>query len=101
MPRLPAFCLAAVAALPGLAAAQTQQCGERGRIVGILAEKYGETPRSIGLTPQGALVETYASDDTRSWTITVSFPDGRMCLLASGTSFEALQPGLIPSGAPA
>ena len=100
MRRLTVLCLA-LALAPGLAAAQPQQCGERERIVQVLSEKYGESRRSIGLTAQGAMVETYASDATGSWTITVTFPAGQMCLLASGQSYVSLADEVVPSGAPA
>lgn len=101
MRRLPALCLAACVLMPGLAAAQSQRCEDRDKIIGILADKYGESRRAIGLTAKGAVVETYASEASGSWTITVTFPDGRTCLLASGQSFEALQDAGVPSGAPA
>lgn len=102
MRRLTALCLAAaVAQLPTLAAAQSQQCGARAQILEILADRYGESRRSIGLTAQGAVVETYASAETGTWTITVTFPAGKMCLIASGQSYEPTADDVIPSGAPA
>lgn len=94
----PMIALAVVAAfialvlLSSAAEAQSpQQCGQREKILEILEVKYGETRRSIGLTAQGAVVETFASEDTGTWTVSVTFPQGRMCLIATGQAFEAVQ----------
>jgi cation diffusion facilitator CzcD-associated flavoprotein CzcO len=81
---------AVVAANP--ADAQTRTCGERERIVHILADRYGETVRSRGLASATQVIEVYASEETGSWTITVTTPDGRTCLLASGQAYQAHLP---------
>ncbi len=79
---------AATAALP--AGAQSRSCGDRDRIVAILAERYGETVRSMGLAANASIFEVFASDETGSWTITMTTPDGQTCLMASGLAFDAL-----------
>jgi hypothetical protein len=33
-------------------------------------------------------MELYAADTTGTWTITVTLPDGQMCLMASGVGYE-------------
>lgn len=73
-------------------------CGERDSIVSRLAERYGESRQSIGLGTSNRLVETFANPDTGSWTITVTLPDGTMCLMASGQAFEAVDEVLTPAG---
>ena len=101
MRRLSALCLAAALTQgPAPAAAQARQCDSRDKVLGLLAEKYGETRQSIGLTTQGTVVETFASSETGTWTVTVTHPDGRMCLIASGDAFENLSEALPPRGAP-
>ena len=52
--------------------------------------------QSMGLGGQGAVVETFASSDTGTWTITVTMPNGMTCMIASGQSFEALIEALPP-----
>ena len=59
-------------------------------VVARLAGKYGETQRSIGMTGDGVLVETWASEGG-SWTIIVSLPSGLSCYVTSGEGFEAVQ----------
>lgn len=75
-----------------------RNCGERGPIVERLADRYGESRQSIGLGTQNRIVETFANPETGSWTITVTMPNGTMCLLASGHAFEAVTEGLTPTG---
>lgn len=65
-----------------------QKCGARGEIVQRLGNQYGETRRGLGLGGGDRVVEVFASDATGTWTITVTLPDGRMCLVASGQSWE-------------
>ncbi len=77
------------------------QCDTRDRVVAFLAERYGETRRSIGLAGEGAVMELFAADDTGTWTITVTLTDGQMCLVASGAAYEAVTEDLPAKGTPA
>lgn len=77
------------------------QCDQRDRVVAFLAERYGETRRSIGLAGDGAVMELFAAADTGSWTITVTLPDGQMCLVAAGSAYEAVTEALPAKGIPA
>lgn len=79
-------------------AQQSRNCAPRDVVVERLADGYGESRQSIGLGAQGAVVETFASDETGSWTITVTNPSGLTCLVASGQSFETLAEALPPKG---
>ena len=81
-------------------AAQSQagNCGERSQIVERLQQKYGETRRSVGLAANSGVVETFASTDTGSWTIVITLPNGRTCLVAAGEAFEAVEDGELKTG---
>jgi hypothetical protein len=63
-------------------------CGKRTDIVRQLDEKYGETRRSMGLAGGRGVVELYASDETGSWTILLTTPQGNACMMASGEAFQ-------------
>ncbi|MEM8555900.1 MAG: hypothetical protein AAGF71_13875 [Pseudomonadota bacterium] len=67
-----------------------RNCAERDMILQRLNSNYGETRQSVGLGANNSLVEIFASDKTGTWTITVTMPDGRTCLIASGQAFENL-----------
>lgn len=70
--------------------AQGRNCAPREVVVQRLAEKYGESRQAIGIGQQGMVMETFASMESGTWTITVTMPTGMTCLMASGQSFEAL-----------
>lgn len=70
--------------------AEQRNCAPREVVLDRLSEKYGESRRGIGLVQQGSVMEVFASDDTGTWTITVTLPNGMTCLVASGQSYETL-----------
>lgn len=88
---------AMIAALPVTASAQ-QNCNDRSEVISQLNEKYQENQRSIGLASNGAIVETYASDETGTWTIIVTRPDGVSCLVADGRHYQETNIPLPPQG---
>ena len=74
-----------------------EQCAPRDHVAAQLSQKYGETPRAMGLAADGrAIVDVFASDGG-SWTITVTTPDGRTCLIAAGSAFVTME---YPAGVP-
>lgn len=91
----------AAALIPAPDALANPQCGPRDRIVALLADRYSETRRAIGLAGPNLVMEVYAAEDSRSWTITVTSPDGVTCLIASGQGFEAVVEALPADGSPA
>lgn len=86
------FGLVAGLAIP--AQAQQGTCGPHALIVERLATGYGESRQSIGLAPNNTVVETFASAETGSWTITVTNAAGITCLVAAGQAFEYLAESL-------
>lgn len=70
--------------------AQAAQCAERSMVIERLQSKYGESRQSIGLGQNNAVVEVYASQNSGTWTIIVTMPNGQSCLVASGESYEHL-----------
>ena len=83
----------------GHVSAETRRnCAPRDVVLERLADGYGETRQSIGLGANDAVVEVFASDETGTWTITVTTASGVTCLVASGQSFETLAEALPPKG---
>lgn len=82
-------------------AQQTRNCGPREIVVDRLAEGYGETRQSIGLGANNAVIEVFASEDSGTWTITVTTPNGMTCLVASGQAYETLAEALPAKGSDA
>lgn len=77
---------------------QQRNCGVRDQIVEALSERYGESRQSIGLGANNQVVEVYASLETGTWTITITMPNGMMCLVASGQAYEAVAEALPTKG---
>ena len=90
--------LVAMAACHPVFAQQQQNCAERETVIERLKSKYGETRQSIGMAPKGRVVETFASEATGTWTITVTTANGITCLVASGQSYESLNEVVEPVG---
>jgi hypothetical protein len=76
----------------------TPQCGPRAEVIALLADRYGETRRALGLAGDAAVMELYASDTSGTWTVTLTLPDGQMCLMASGAGYEAVTEDLPARG---
>lgn len=70
------------------AQAQNGICGERDAIVNRLQDKYGETRQSMGLQRNNGVVEIFASEESGTWTILVTLPNGMTCLVAAGEAWD-------------
>ena len=79
-------------------AQQNRNCGPREMVVNRLAEGFGETRQSMGLGANNAVIEVFASEESGTWTITVTSPNGVTCLVASGQAFEELAEALPAKG---
>ncbi len=88
-----------------LAAAQVAhsapQCGSRETVTAFLADRDDEHLRSLGIAGQAAVMELFTAETTGTWSITITLPDGRMCLMASGSNYETVSEGLPAKGDPA
>ncbi|QHQ36269.1 hypothetical protein [Algicella marina] len=80
--------LSLASGLAGSAAAQQKPCGEREQIVSRLGDKYGEARTARGLSHNNGMVEVYASEETGTWTILITLPNGETCLVAAGDFWE-------------
>ena len=67
-------------------------CAERNVIVDTLTDRYGEQVHGMGLAHQNRIVEVYVSEETGTWTITVTSADGTTCLMAAGQHFAQIVP---------
>jgi hypothetical protein len=83
------------------AQAGAPQCGPRAAVVAQLADRYGETRRSIGVAANNMVMELFASEASESWTITVTTTQGQTCLIASGQGYETMAEPLPAKGEPA
>ena len=93
------LCLSALTATN--AEAQTSRvCGLHAKVIERLHTGYGETRQMIGLGSNGAILEVFASEESGSWTILVTNPQGVSCLIAAGQAFENVRGQIILEGDP-
>jgi hypothetical protein len=62
-------------------------CGERREIVTSLEQRFEETPVGIGLMQPGRVLELLVSE-SGSWTLLVTMPNGRSCIISAGEHWE-------------
>lgn len=93
---------AALFASTPVAEAETRPaCARRDQVIQKLEEKFGETLRSVGLHQTEGVVEVYSSEETGTWTILMTRPDGMSCLISSGQMWEQDATPLQKPGQPA
>jgi len=68
-------------------AQQPMACAERSALVGELKEKYKEASQGLGMTGNGAVMELMTSEGG-SWSLVVTMPNGKSCLIATGSGWE-------------
>ena len=101
MKNLLALALLCLYALTATAEAQTgRACGLHAKVIERLYTGYGETRQMIGLGANGAILEVFASEESGSWTILATNPQGVSCLIAAGQAFEHVRGEIILDGDP-
>ncbi|MCZ6860724.1 MAG: hypothetical protein O7I42_10680 [Alphaproteobacteria bacterium] len=70
-------------------------CGDHSEILAKLEEVHSEKPRAIAVSADGKLLEVVVSA-TGSWSILLTHPNRRTCVVATGDSWESLP--VIPTG---
>ena len=84
--------LALVASCHPVAAQQQPKCMETQAAYNDLSTRYGERRVSIAATPDGAMIELWANDTGRGWTMIITGPDGISCLLTAGQGWDVYDP---------
>jgi len=67
-----------------------QVCGERAKIVAHLGSDYQESRVGIGLAASGTVIELFTAE-TGTWTMLMTTPDGRTCVMGTGEGWEQTQ----------
>lgn len=79
-------------------AEEDRNCAARPLVIQRLMGTYGETRHSIGMDARGVMVEVWANTVTGTFTVTITGPDGLMCLMMDGDGHERLAEALPPKG---
>jgi hypothetical protein len=70
--------------------AQGNNCGARKTVLAYLSTKYEEKPIAMGIAANGSLIEVLSSNKGTTFTIIVTAPDGKTCMVAAGEGWEDL-----------
>lgn len=63
-------------------------CHDAHEIAKQLGSKYDEAPVAMGLQSNGNLLQVYASQEKRTWTVVSTTPAGVSCIVAAGKAWE-------------
>ncbi|MGH6854019.1 MAG: hypothetical protein ACREDX_00680 [Aestuariivirga sp.] len=85
--RVSSLLLAAVTMVYAAPADAQSACGERTKFIETLAQQYQERPSAFGIAGQRNLVELFVSK-SGTWTMLVTQPSGKSCIVAAGQSWE-------------
>lgn len=92
------FLLAAAASALATTAMAEPKCAPRDTIVNYLTSNYRETVQAMGIAGTSLLMEFWANTETRTWTFTLTLPDGNTCMMADGSNLEMLEQAPAPQG---
>ena len=76
-------------------------CGDRDAVVEKLVGEYAESHKSSGLQSDTGLLEIWTSDVEGTWTVLLTRPDGKTCIMATGTHWLDRIPDVETAGQPA
>ena len=71
-------------------------CAQRDGLIAALLDRFGEGSLGLGVSDSGSVVEVFRSERTGTWSLLLTLPDGRTCLLAAGGMWVT-----TPTGDPA
>ena len=67
------------------------KCFERAEMLDRLAKKFSEAPIAVGISSKGLLVEVLSDKDGETWSIILTNPKGRSCLVVWGDGWRNLE----------
>ncbi len=80
----------------GAPASAAPLCASHKKVVEQLANGFSEVPIAIAITSGGNVIEVFSRGDRATWTIVMTKPDGKSCMVAAGETWESLPE--LPSG---
>jgi hypothetical protein len=72
--------------------AQSAPCGKRSEIISQLAVKHKEQQAVIGMAKDGRLFEIWSSYKSRSFTVLMTWPTMKSCIVATGDELAMQKP---------
>ena len=69
-------------------------CAPRADLVEKLQSTYGETRHGMGMRGPESILEIWRSESTGSWSVVMTYADGRACIVAAGDQWTPLDEAL-------
>ncbi len=63
-------------------------CATHEEVTRHLADNFAEVPIAIALASDNGVIEVFSRGDGATWTMVVTRPDGKSCIVASGEAWE-------------
>ena len=82
----------AFAALVAASPAMGQECIGTADAYASLSKNYGEARAVTVMRPDGTVIELWTNDQTRTWSMFITLPNGLSCSVGSGTGYETFHP---------
>lgn len=76
-----------------LSAAEAQMrvpCAERTDMIKLLADRYKEVPRAVGIASRNGVMEVYVSKKG-TWSVLMTNTTGKACIIAAGDAWEDVE----------
>ena len=93
--KLSAAALIGLGASAALDTADASMCDSRERMTSLLESRYKEAPIAIGVVSDRGVMEVYVSSGSGTWSIVVTTPQGKTCIIAAGQNFEEVEAKLL------
>lgn len=81
--------------LPMAAQADDLPCASHEEVMNFLADKHGENRRMVATVKDMFLLETFANDETQSFTLVLTDVDGKACILLDGYNYTEVNDRLM------
>jgi len=66
-------------------------CARRTVVLEYFKKKYREEPVALGLANDGRVLEVLTTRTGSTWTIIMTLPDGRSCVVAAGEGWDVVR----------
>ena len=98
----------ALVALPALSAAMLagpalaqdrgtplSTCGDQEHVASYLRDNFNEVPVSLGLQADGRMLQVFASEESGTWTMVTTSPNGTTCIIGAGEAWQNMPRGQL------
>lgn len=80
--------------------AQSMACGSRDEMTQRLKQTFGEAQTGLGLVSTARVLEVWSSEETGTWTILMTEPNGQSCMVAAGEAWKRVPVQALVRGEP-